>query len=101
MLVSGTVNVHGWALDLDGVDRVRVLIDGVFRDNASYGFARPGVTLLYPSFPDSLGPGWAYLLDTTTLTHGDHIVGIEVVDDGGTPTFIGERRFRVNNGSTP
>jgi N-acetylmuramoyl-L-alanine amidase len=97
MLVSGTVNAHGWALDLEEGDSVRVLIDGVFRDNASYGFARPGVTLLYPSFPDSLGPGWMYLLDTTTLTNGHHTLGIEVVDELGTATFIGERRFKVFN----
>ena len=65
--------------------------------NASYGFPRPGVTMLYPSFPDSLAPGWAYLLDTTTLTNGDHTVGVEVQDEIGTRTFIGERHFTVFN----
>jgi hypothetical protein len=96
-LVGGTVNAHGWALDLDEVSTVQVLIDGVLRANAGYGFPRPGVTLLYPSFPDSLGPGWMYLLDTTTLTNGDHTLGIVVIDELGTPTFIGERHFTVFN----
>jgi len=94
---GGTVNVHGWALDAEGVSTVRILIDGVFKANASYGFARPGVTLLYPSFPNSLAPAWMYLLDTTTLTNGPHTLGVEVRDIPGTPTFIGERHFQVFN----
>jgi N-acetylmuramoyl-L-alanine amidase len=96
-LVGGTVNVHGWALDLEFVSAVRILVDGVFHATASYGFANPGVTLLYPSFPNSLGPGYAYLLDTTSLSNGNHTLGVEVQDNLGTRTFIGERHFTVFN----
>jgi N-acetylmuramoyl-L-alanine amidase len=96
-IVSGTVNVNGWALDFEGVSLVRVLVDGIFRANATYGFAKPPTTMLHPSFPNSALPGWQYLLDTTTLTNGDHTLGIEVQDLFGTRTFIGERRFRVLN----
>jgi hypothetical protein len=69
----------------------------VFVANASYGFANPGVTLLHPSFPNSAAPGWAYLLDTRTLTNGNHALGVEVQDNLGTRTFIGERHFTVFN----
>ena len=69
----------------------------MLKANASYGLPRPGVTQLYPSFPDSFAPGWAYLLDTTTLTNGDHTLGVEVQDELGTRTFIGERHFKVFN----
>ena len=96
-LFGGTVNAHGWALDVEGVSTVRILIDGAFLANATYGFARPGVTLLYPSFPNSAAPGWMYLLDTTALTNGEHTFGVEVQDVLGTRTFIGERRFVVFN----
>jgi hypothetical protein len=99
-LVGGTTNVNGWALDVEGVQTVRILIDGVFVANAAYGFARPGVTQLYPSFPDSNLPGFQYLLDTTQLTNGDHTVGVEVEDSilgVNTRTLIGERHFRVFN----
>lgn len=96
-LFGGTVNVHGWALDFEGVAAVRILIDGVFRANATYGFARPGVTALYPSFPNSALPGWMFLLDTTTVTNGEHTLGVEVQDTIGTRTFIGERRLTVFN----
>jgi len=95
--VSGTVNVHGWALDIEGVVTVRILVDGAFRANATYGFARPGVTMLYPSFPQSAAPGYQYLLDTTALTNGPHTLGVEVQDEIGTRTFIGERHFLVFN----
>jgi hypothetical protein len=99
-LVSGTSNIHGWALDVEGVQRVRVLIDGVFVGDATYGFPMPGVTMLHPSFPDSNQPGFQFLLDTTQLTNGEHTVGIEVEDaipGVHTRTLIGERRFRVFN----
>jgi N-acetylmuramoyl-L-alanine amidase len=100
-LVGGAVELHGWALDFEGVDLVRLLIDGQFLTNAPYGFARPGVEMLYPSFPDSVFPGWMYLLDTTTLGNGDHRLGVEVVDLLGTATFIGERGFTVFNPPLP
>ena len=76
---------------------MRILIDGQFVSNATYGFARPGVTLLYPSFPNSNLPGYQYLLDTTALTNGPHTVGVEVQDNLGTRTLIGERHFQVFN----
>jgi hypothetical protein len=101
VLVGGTVNIHGWALDIEPVTAVRILIDGVFVANATYGFARPGVTMLYPSFPNSNLPGYQYLLDTTVLTNGEHTVGVEVQDNIGTRTFIGERRFTVFNPVAP
>lgn len=96
-LVGGVVNVHGWALDFEGVITVRVLIDGVFHGLAAYGFSRPGVTQLYPSFPNSNAPAWMLQLDTTALTNGEHTLGVEVQDTIGTRTFIGERRFTVFN----
>ena len=100
LLVSGTANVKGWALDVEGVQSVRILIDGVHVGDAAYGFSLPAVTMLHPSFPDSLAPGFQFLLDTTQLTNGDHTVGVEVVDaipGVHTRTLIGERRFRVFN----
>jgi N-acetylmuramoyl-L-alanine amidase len=98
-LVSGTTNVNGWALDVEGVQAVRILVDGAFVGEATYGFPRPGVTQLYPSFPDSILPGFQFLLDTTQLTNGDHTVGVVVEDafPGVNETLIGERRFRVFN----
>jgi N-acetylmuramoyl-L-alanine amidase len=101
VLVGGTVNIHGWALDLEAISVVRVLIDGTFVGNASYGFERPGVTMLYPSFPNSAAPGFQFLLDTTTLTNGPHSVVIEVQDVIGTRTVIGERHFKVFNPVAP
>ena len=56
--VGGIFPVFGWALDLDGVIRVRVLIDGVAqidavtgRDYAEYGLPSPDVAAMYPNYP--------------------------------------------------
>lgn len=100
VLIGGTVNIHGWALDVEGVQTVRILIDGVFKANATYGFSNPGVTMLYPSFPNSNLPGYQYLLDTTTISNGEHTIGVEVQDTipgVNTRTLIGQRRFQVFN----
>ena len=37
------------------------------------------------------------LLDTTVLSNGAHNLQVEVTDDLGVITMIGERRIRVNN----
>lgn len=96
--VSGTVTIRGWALDRQGVRRVRVLIDGIDVGNASYGHVRPEVTDLYPGFPNSSAPGFVFSLDTTDFADGRH-VGTFIVRDvrDGDDTVIGEQVFDFHN----
>ena len=94
---GGTVELHGWALDREAVNAVIVHVDGVRLGDAEYGFARPGVTTLYPGFFDSAAPGWRFFLDTTELSNGRHTAQILVRDQGGQLTMIGERLFTVFN----
>lgn len=96
----------GWALDLDGVVRVRVLVDGVPQvdwvtgPNAEYGLASPDVAAMYPSYPQILRARWRLYLNTENLANSEHDLLVEVLDGRGNYRSAGTRRFIVNN-NTP
>jgi len=94
---GGTVSITGWALDFQGVSLVSVLIDGQFRGFATYGLPRPGISTLYPGYPDSFAPGWVLTLDTTKLSNGVHYIQAVATDVFGADTVLGERPFTVRN----
>ncbi|HYO16130.1 MAG TPA: Ig-like domain-containing protein [Thermoanaerobaculia bacterium] len=97
LLYHGTVRATGWALDWEGVQSVTVLVDGREIGNATIGFARPEISFFYPGFPESAAAGWEFSFDTRTLSNGQHFLDVLVRDDAGATTFIGKRRFVVNN----
>jgi len=61
--------------------------------------ARPEVFALsyYPGYPNVTNPGWQFQLDTTKLNNGEHFLDVIVTDNLGATTYIGKRRFVVNN----
>ncbi len=103
---SGQINVQGWAVDWEQVDRVRILIDGVFVGFADYGEedgifeTRPGVFSQYWSYPNVFAPVWRLPggYDSTQLSDGfAHQMQVRVIDKEGDQTLIGEVSFWVNN----
>ncbi|HWM89724.1 MAG TPA: hypothetical protein VN493_03055 [Thermoanaerobaculia bacterium] len=97
LVYSGTVQVQGWALDWEGVHQVFLIVDGDIVGEATYGLSRPGVSALFPGYPDSPAPGWTVNLDTRKLSEGRHDLEVLVRDDVGNETFIGKRPFSVFN----
>lgn len=99
LLYHGTITASGWALDWEGVASVQILVDGHPFGNALYGFARPDVFALsyYPGYPNITGPGWQFSLDTTLLQNGEHFLDVVVTDNLGFTTYVGKKRFVVNN----
>ncbi len=102
--IGGIFPVFGWALDLDGVIRVRVLIDGVAqvdavtgRDYAEYGLPSPDVSAIYPNYPQRGNSRWRFYLDTTKIANSEHDLLVEVIDGRGNYRSAGTRRFIVNN----
>jgi hypothetical protein len=96
-IYHGVVQVPGWALDWEGIHQVFLIVDGETVGQATLGLARPGVSALFPGFPESAAPGWVINLDTTTLSDGKHELEILVRDDTGAETYIGKRPFHVFN----
>ncbi|HEX2757258.1 MAG TPA: hypothetical protein VHP60_02030, partial [Thermoanaerobaculia bacterium] len=102
--IGGVFPVIGWALDLDTVVKVRILIDGVaqidavrFVDFAEYGFASPDVALQYPNYPQRSNARFQFFLDTTQISNSEHDLLIEVTDGRGNVRSAGTRRFLVDN----
>lgn len=96
---AGVMKLFGWALDADGVAAVDVYVDGVIAGRAVYGRSRPGVTDLFPGFPDSDAPGWNFALNTTRYTNGLHTVTPEVISVDGSRTQLPSRVFEFFNTS--
>lgn len=102
--VGGIYPVLGWALDLDTVVRVRVLIDGVAQvdavtghDYAEYGLPSADVSAVYPNYPQKSSARWRFYLDTTKIANSEHDLLVEVIDGRGNYRSAGTRRFIVNN----
>lgn len=96
-LPGGVLTANGWALDRDGVDQVRIHIDGQEVGFATYGLSRPTISQQYPDFPNSIGPGWEFLFDSRQLSNGPHHLQALLYDPAGETTLIGEREFIVHN----
>ncbi len=102
--IGGVFPVIGWALDLDFVVKVRILIDGVAQidavrgvDFAEYGFASPDVALQYPAYAQRNAARFRFFLDTTQISNSEHDLLIEVTDARGNVRSAGTRRFIVDN----
>lgn len=102
--IQGVFPVIGWALDLDLVVQVRILIDGFPQidavsgnDFAVFGFNSPDVAAQFPSFPQAGRARFLFNLDTTKLSNSEHDLLIEVTDARGNVRSAGTRRFIVDN----
>lgn len=87
-VVSGTINVTGWALDTGAgtpISSVQVLVDGVLAGNATYGTPRPDVCTVYPGQPGCPNVGYSYALNTTVYTPGSHVITVTATDSDNNP----------------
>lgn len=103
-LISGVYPVLGWALDLDEVARVRIMIDGVVqvdavtgKDYAEYGLASSDLALIYPYYPQVYSARFRFYLDTTSLSNSEHDLSIEVQDGLGSRRAAATRHILVDN----
>lgn len=96
-LIDGIKDIYGWVLDGEGVAEVQIWLDGQWVGDAAFGLPRPDVSSVYPGYPDSLAPGWIFLLDTTLTSDGLHHVQAVAVDDFGATSIIGERYVTIRN----
>jgi hypothetical protein len=87
--VSGVVPVSGWVLDLVGVDRVELWVDGALRNRAVKNIPRPDIIEMFPAFAFSptRDPGFATSLNARSLSVGPHLVSIKVTETGTAAVF--------------
>src|SRR5262249_18501409 len=83
--VSGTLSISGWAIDSataigSAVTSVNVLVDGSVVGKASYGVSRPDVCAIWPGRPGCPNVGYAYSLNTATLSPGGHTITVSATN---------------------
>ena len=97
LVYGGVIRVSGWALDFQGVQAVKVYVDGNFITQTTPFFPRPDVAALYPSYPAALNSGWLTFIDTAHFSNGTHQLSVIVLDNKNNTTFIGKFPFTVEN----
>jgi hypothetical protein len=94
--VKGIYNVRGWFLDVNGVSKIEVLVDGSVVGEATYGLARPDVLNAYPEYNNG-NAGFKYSLDATKLVQGQHTMIIREFNTNGEQSILDERTFYVSH----
>ncbi len=93
---TGLMRVEGWALDIDGIRRVEIFVDGEFVRSAPLDpfLVRQSVSSTYPGYPDSDHPVFRAFIDTGDFVDGVvHQLEVIAVDDLLERTLIGEVDF--------
>lgn len=88
-VVSGTVNVTGWAVpntpgQTTPINSVQVQVDGALVGNATYGMPRPDVCAVYPGAANCPNVGYTYSLNTAAYAPGAHVITVTAADGSGT-----------------
>jgi hypothetical protein len=87
----------GWAVDNVGVTAVEVLVDGQKAANAQYGLSRPDLAIIWGAFPNAASSGFAFDLDTSRFSNGDHTLSVRLLDASGNATVLGARVVQFQN----
>jgi beta-N-acetylglucosaminidase len=85
--ISGITSVRGWFLDVSGVSKVEVLVDGRSIGQATYGLSRPDVLRVIPAYQNA-NAGYEFALDTKLLTNGTHVISVRETGKNGITTEI-------------
>jgi hypothetical protein len=98
---SGVANLRGWAVSINGIDHVELLVDGTLFSNIPSGALRQDVGNAFPTYPKSANSGFSMAFNYSELTPGQHAFTIRAVDNRGnakaqTITFF-TVRFDVPN----
>jgi beta-N-acetylglucosaminidase len=94
--VKGSINVSGWLLDISGVSKIEVLVDGNSIGQAQYGSARPDVAKAYPEYQNGFS-GYQYTVDTKNLTNGLHTLTVKETGNNGGTNIVGNLSVNIQN----
>ena len=105
-VVSGTINVSGWAVDSSSpagatIGDLKVLVDGTTMGTATYGASRPDVCASSPGRPGCPNVGFTYSLDTAGLSLGIHTLTLTAATSGADPSSAPSSTVSFTVGSVP
>lgn len=94
---GGILQLTGWALDDDGVERVEIFVDGVIYNKAHYGQNSPFLEGLYPGYPDTSQGVFGIHLDSTRYSNDLHTFTARVTSNTGEQTVLNPIVIQINN----
>ncbi|MEE4377846.1 MAG: hypothetical protein V2J55_10100 [Candidatus Competibacteraceae bacterium] len=80
---SGVSNIRGWTVAPLGIERIELLVNGVFQTNIPSGGRRSDVGAEFPNFPNSDESGFAMAFNYSNLTEGQNLITLRAVDNNG------------------
>lgn len=80
---SGVTNLRGWAVSINGIDKVELLVDGTLVDVIPSGGLRSDVGNSFPTYPNSRNSGFSMAFNYSDLSPGQHTFTIRAVDNLG------------------
>lgn len=80
---SGVTNLRGWAVSINGIDKVELLVDGTLVDVIPSGGLRPDVGNSFPTYPNSGNSGFSMAFNYSNLSPGQHTFTVRAVDTRG------------------
>src|SRR5689334_7599625 len=86
-VLSGQSTVSGWFLDISGVLKVEVQVDGKTVGAAKYGLLRNDVATAFPQYKNAHS-GFQYALNTVNLGEGNHSLTIKETGKNGSTSVI-------------
>lgn len=90
---SNQLQLRGWALHQDGVEKINVYLDDQFIGEATYGILREDVALVYPTIQGSEKSGFQMELDMSENENGSYLISIEAVTKTGTKGIVTKTNF--------
>ncbi|SDM69732.1 Ig-like domain-containing protein [Bacillus sp. OK048] len=94
--VKGEIPVNGWFLDISGVSKIEILVDGNIMGEAQYGISRPDVFKAYPQYKNS-NAGYQFSLNTKSLTNGQHSLTVRETGKNGMTKELDRLTVDVQN----
>ena len=84
---GGVGNLRGWAVATAGIDKIEIMIDGVYAFDAPYGGARGDVGAAFPEVTNASESGFSLAYAYSNLTPGSHTISaVAHTLDGETQT---------------
>lgn len=83
---SGVANLRGWAVSINGIEHIELLVDGTFKTNIPSGGLRTDVGDSFPTYPASDKSGFSMAYNYSDLSPGQHTFTLRAVDNRGNAT---------------
>jgi hypothetical protein len=93
---SGIIQVRGWALDSNVIQKIEIYVNGKLNGEAQTGVLREDVYYAFPEYNNHLS-GFVYYLDTRGLKHGSHQISVYATNQTGSKSMIQEQSIFVSN----